>query len=270
MKRIPSSTSMLVILFMLSLCFGSCQSDKNQPIDPAAIKTVKKLTESHKNFIISFYPNVVEANEKIKLQRSLLIDLKNDYRHVIVKNRKRTQLNELAEAYRFGNDFFTDTTSKASYIRKIDTLLYHVDYIPEKLIMAQAIIESGWGKSKFAGEINNYYGIRCYTPGCGRAASGVENPNFWVKSYPSIEACIEEYMWLLNTGFAYEGLRETRVQLRNQHAWPDAKELAHGLARYSEKGTDYIKLIDSIIDDYLPADLDAFYKASRLSPVDPA
>ncbi len=258
----------IVILF-IAIMIVSCQSGKQKPIDPESVKTEKKLTKSHKKFIIDFYPGAVEANKKIKLQRAMLINLKNDYRHVIVKNRKRDKLNDIAKAYRFGDDFFTDTTSRNAYAQKIDTLLYHVDYIPEKLIMAQAVIESGWGKSKFAREINNYFGIHCYTPGCGRSPSGIENPKFWVKSFPNIETCIEEYLWLLNTGFAYKGLRKTRTELRSKNAWPDAKELSHGLLRYSEKGQEYIDLIDSIIDNYLPQDLQAFVEAAKQPPREP-
>lgn len=257
-------------MLILSVFLFSCHSNQEQSVDPESVKTVKKLTESNKQFIINFYPSAVEANEKIKLQRSMLINLKDDYRHVIKRKRKLDQLNELAKEYRFGEQFFNDTTSLSTYKNQIDTLLYHVDYIPEKLVMAQAIIESGWGKSKFAKKINNYYGIHCHTPGCGMAASDVENPKFWVKSFPTIEACIEEYMWLLNTGFAFEGLRETRSTLRNDDAWPDAKALARGLERYSEKGSEYIELIDSIIDNYLPDNLDAFVEMEKEPEQPPA
>ena len=31
--------------------------------------------------------------------------------------------------------------------------------IPKKLIVAQAIIESNWGRSRFAEDFNNYFGI---------------------------------------------------------------------------------------------------------------
>jgi Bax protein len=260
----------VIAVLLTSIFLSSCQSNQEQPIDPDSVKTEKKLTDSNKNFILSFYPSAVEANTKIKLQRSMLINLRDDYRHVIKRKLKLDELNELAEEYRFGEQFFTDTTSLATYQQQIDTLLYHVDYIPEKLIMAQAIIESGWGKSKFAREINNYFGIHCYTPGCGRAASEVENPKFWVKSFPTIEACIEEYLWLLNTGFAYESLRETRKKLRKEDNWPNAKALAHGLERYSEKGSEYIKLIDSIINNYLPENLDAFVKMEKEAAQPPA
>lgn len=246
-----------LMIFMV-LILASCQSGKDDAVDMKDIETVKTLTEKHKKFIVDFYPGAAEANQHIMLQRAMLIDLRNDYRHVIVKKRKINELNSLAKEYRFGEDYFNEETTRSVFVNQIDTLLFHVDYIPEKLVMAQAVIESGWGSSKFAREINNYFGIHCYTPGCGRPPANVENPRFWVKSFPTIAACVEEYLWLLNTGFAYKGLRLKRTELRENNEYPDAKALATGLMRYSEKGEEYIKLINSIIDNYLPENLEAF------------
>jgi Bax protein len=250
----------IFISILLIFSIVSCNPKNDKAIDPDEISTVKTLPESHKKFIVSFYPAAVKANNNIKLDRAKLINLRDDYAHVIVKKRKLPWLNDLAAHYRFGDDFFGDTIAKDHYIQKIDTMLFRVDYIPEKLVMAQAIIESGWGGSKFAKEINNYFGIHCHTPGCGKAASDVENPKFWVKSFPTIEACIDDYMRLLNSGYAFEDLRKTRLKLREEDKYPDAILLAQGLERYSEKGSEYITLIESIINNYLPENLEEFVR----------
>jgi Bax protein len=251
------SSRYFFVMLSAVMIFGSCQSSD---FDRDKITTEKKLPESHKQFIATFYPGAVEANRKIKLDRALILDLRNDYTHVIRKGRKLEELNQLAKTYRLGDRIFTADISRSVYRQHIDSLLLRVDYIPEKLVMAQAIIESGWGNSEFSREINNSFGIHCHTPGCGRAPSGVENPKFWVKSFPTPEACIEEYMWNLNTGFAYHGLRKKRLELRNEGNYPNAILLAQGLLRYSEKGSEYITLIESIINNYLPDDLAQFVK----------
>lgn len=256
MKRTYYSVN-ITFLFLLLFAF-SCQSPDS--FNKESISTVKQLPESHKKFIAEFYPNAVEANDKIKKDRAWIVDLKDNYRHVIVKGNKMKKLNKMAKEYRLGEDTFSSQTSKSDYKRILDSLLLRVDYIPEKLVMAQAIIESGWGSSKFSQEINNYFGIHCYTPGCGKAAVDVENPKFWVKSFSTKEACIQEYMWTLNTGHAYKNLRAKRFELRKEGKYPDAIMLAEGLGSYSEKGSEYIKLIQSIIKNYLPEDLDQFTK----------
>ncbi len=258
----PKNKLLLLLSFSLVLtaALSSCKSNKENNFDASEISTVKTLPENHKQFIANFYPDAVEANQNIMRKRAMLIDLRDDYRHVVHKKRKLKTLNKLAADYKMGDNYFTDSISKSEYKQKIDSLLHRVDYIPEKLIMAQAIIESGWGKSKFAREINNYFGIHCYTAGCGRYPDNVENPKFMVKSFSTRGACIEEYVWLLNTGYAYHDLRARRIELREDNKYPNAKLLAEGLTRYSEKGDEYISLIKSIINNYLPKDLEAFTK----------
>lgn len=253
-KRIFLATVILPAMFF----FIACSTAQRDQLDEEVIKTNKTLTDKHKKFITGFYPAAAEANKNIMADRAMLIKQRKNYRHTMNHAALLQRLNAVAERYRFGEAFFTTEMSKQAYRSGIDSLLYFVDYIPEKLVMAQAIIESGWGTSKFAREINNYYGIRCYRPGCGRAAADVENPSFWVKAYPDIEACISEYLWTLNTGAAYEGLRQTRKELRQSGQYPNAILLAQGLEKYSEKGSEYIQLIEAIINDYLPQDLPAF------------
>lgn len=249
--------AVFLILYMMIMVLYSCKTGKEEPA-AEEVETVKKIPESHKGFIARFYPGVVEANKKVMVTRAEILNLRNDYRHVMIKGIKKDWLNKLAEEYKYDTGFFNSAHNRSTYIKLIDSLLRRVDMIPEKLVMAQAIIESGWGNSKFAKEINNYFGIHCYTKGCGRAPTGVENPKFYVKAFPTIEDCVEEYIWLLNSGFAYEGLRERRLELRRTDNFPDAVELAKGLTRYSEKGNEYVKLVSTIITNYLPDNLSAF------------
>ena len=38
------------------------------------------------------------------------------------------------------------------------------EYVPSELVLAQAILESNWGNSRFAKEGNNYFGMRTWDP----------------------------------------------------------------------------------------------------------
>ena len=251
-KSLLHLSSILILLLLVS-----CNS---KPIEynEEEMKTVKALPDTHIDFIVSFYPGAVKANQRILEQREQIIECKSDYPAAVKRSRKLKRLNRLAAEYRLTDSLFTENLTKDEFLSRIDDLLYRVNIIPEKLVMAQAIIESGWGSSKFSKSINNYFGIHCHTPGCGEPPSAVKNPKFWVKSFPTIEACVEEYIWLLNTGFAFEDLREIRSALIKKNKTPNAMELAKGLERYSEKGNDYITLVQSIIKNYLPNDLNAF------------
>ena len=240
------------------IIIASCNFGGKKDYNEDDIKTVKTLPETHIDFIVSFYPGTVKANQKILEQREQIIEYKAEYPSAVKRSRKLKRLNRLADEYRLTDSLFTKYLTKDEFLLRIDDLLFRVNTIPEKLVMAQAIIESGWGSSKFSKSINNYFGIHCHTPGCGEPPSAVENPKFWVKSFPSIEACVEEYIWLLNTGFAFEDLREIRSALIKENKTQNALELAKGLEKYSEKGGEYVTLVRSIIKNYLPNDLNAF------------
>ena len=60
-----------------------------------------------------------------------------------------------------------DTSSNESFVYSLNRCInYLYDYIeiedriPNELVIAQAVIETGWGKSRFANEGNNLFGIR--------------------------------------------------------------------------------------------------------------
>jgi Bax protein len=248
-----------IIYFVLIIFSGiSCSTEAPKEYSEEDIRTRKPLPESHIKFIVNFYPNVKDVNKEIIEHRNKLIEYKSDFTGTVASSRKLKRLNRIADEYRLTDSLFNDELTQEEFNSRIDHLLKRVNIIPEKLIMAQAIIESGWGTSKYAKSINNYFGIHCHTPGCGEPPSAIENPKFWVKSFPNIESCIEEYIWNLNTGFAFKDLRDIRLDLVNNNKPLTAYEIAKGLERYSEKGSEYITLVRSIVKNYLPKDLDAF------------
>ncbi len=250
----------LILLFLIAIVLTqwSCQRGRSNQADSPEEWTIKDLTESNLQFILTFYPRIAEANKKVMTDRARLLDLRNDYRYVIRKNNHFGWINQLAEEYGYGENFFNDSLTRREYKAQIDTLLYRVDYIPERLVMAQAIVESGWGKSKFARQGNNYFGIRCYRPGCGMAPRDIDNPSFYVRSFPTAQDAVDKYLNMLNSGFAYENLRKQRHSLRIKSKYPDALLMTKGLKRYSEKKSEYINLVESIINDYLPENLQDF------------
>ena len=142
-------------------------------------------------------------------------------------------------------------------VNRIDSLIDRVDIIPIKLVMAQAIIESGWGTSRFAKEGNNYFGIHCFTKGCGMKPVGIAHSDFEVKVFSSVTDAIKSYLHILNTGYAYKNLRKIRANFREQGKKPDPLQLALGLGQYSQIGDKYASIIKNVIYDYLPKDISA-------------
>lgn len=252
---------LLIFLGGLMLLF-SCDDVviKKKKIKTNDLTTLRPLPTGHKQFILKIYPKIANANLEIEIKREGIKRLRSRYHDVVEKQQRLIWLKEIAADHKFEDSLFSSRMSEPEYHVKIDTLLTRVDIIPENLVLAQAIVESGWGKSKFAKEVNNYFGIRCFTPGCGVKPSASSDSTFWVKKFPSIEACIEEYLRILNTGFAYDNFRKARVSLRETNDFPNGMELSRRLRKYSESGSQYTNLLTSIIKNYIPNNLEAFVK----------
>jgi Bax protein len=96
--------------------------------------------------------------------------------------------------------------------------------IPSELIVAQAIIETGWGKSRFANEANNLFGIH----------SGL-------KEFKTKCDSVADYIRIINEVPAYAEFREMR-----QDGITDALLLARTLKRWAED-PNYTDLIEDVI-----------------------
>jgi len=96
--------------------------------------------------------------------------------------------------------------------------------IPSELIVAQAIIETGWGTSRFANEGNNLFGIR----------EGL-------KEFKTKCDSVADYIRIINEVPAYAEFREMR-----QDGVTDALLLARTLKRWAED-PNYTDLIEDVI-----------------------
>lgn len=130
----------------------------------------------------------------------------------------------------------------------IKQLLRHVDIVPADLALAQAALESAWGRSRFALRANNYYGIWCFSPGCGlvprQRAAGASHE---VKAYASIAANVADYMLIINRNASYQRLRQLRAQLRETQQPLSGRLLSKGLTHYSGIGQRYVSLLQQLI-----------------------
>jgi Bax protein len=81
------------------------------------------------------------------------------------------------------------------------------------MIIGQAALESGWGKSRFATEGNNLFGIRTWSEEVPHLLPiGIEKwPGWGVKSFASKCDSVKYYIDLLNNHSAYEKFRKLRL-----------------------------------------------------------
>jgi|TARA_X000001036_G_scaffold235203_1_gene219535 Bax protein len=146
------------------------------------------------------------------------------------------QLNDLAKKYR------VETPSK-------EELLKVIDILPPSLVLAQAANESDWGRSRFAKDFNNYFGIWCFTKGCGVIPKDRdEDATHEVASFKSLEDCIDYYVLNINRSYAYEDLRLMRKNQRESLQPITGTLLAQGLGNYAFPGDEYIESIQTLIN----------------------
>ena len=146
------------------------------------------------------------------------------------------QLNDLAKKYR------VETPSK-------EELLKVIDILPPSLVLAQAANESDWGRSRFAKDFNNYFGIWCFSKGCGVIPKDRdEGATHEVASFNSLEDCIDYYVLNINRSYAYEDLRLMRKNQRENLQPITGTLLAEGLGNYAFPGDEYIESIQTLIN----------------------
>jgi Bax protein len=158
------------------------------------------------------------------------------------------------------DEFWVDVDDK-SFKQILGELLIKIDEVPPSLVVAQAINESGWGRSRFAREANNLFGMWCYTPGCGLVPERRRaNDKHEVKRYASIQDSVDEYLRNINRNKAYSELRTLRAEQRQRLQSLSGEYLAQGLRRYSSIGGEYVNRIRGIIRSRQLDRLDQQYK----------
>jgi Bax protein len=124
-----------------------------------------------------------------------------------------------------------------------ENLLTRMVTLPNSIVLAQAAVETGWGRSRFFLEANNVFGIWSYDVNEPRikASSMRDSVEIYVRSYDNLAQSIQDYFRTLGTARAYRGLRQTRLNTN------DPFRLLPHLGRYSERGADYINQLRTII-----------------------
>jgi uncharacterized FlgJ-related protein len=123
------------------------------------------------------------------------------------------------------------------------------DRVPMEMIVGQAVLESGWGTSRFALEGNNLFGIRTYDKDIPHMLiQGTKKwPGWGVRIFPTKCQSVSYFINLLNTHPAYEDFRDKRNTMLILGQPLDAKVLIKTLKLYSTTD-DYSDRVNFIVD----------------------
>ena len=137
---------------------------------------------------------------------------------------------EPAFGYSNNKEFIQSVNKCADYLEK---RMKKEDIIPRKLLLAQAALESNYGRSRYAKEGNNLMGIYQFKNlHTGMVPSQNPNATFRVAKFKSKCHSIEYYMNLLNTKDSYKSFRNERL-LQSKLRVNDVNRYYHLLYNYS-------------------------------------
>jgi len=180
-------------------------------------------------------PLIQTENNRIKNLRKKIISIFNsDY---ILDTKKLAFLAKVAREYKI-----KDISDKEEFLKRVDT-------IPPSLALAQAAIESGWGKSRFVKVANNIFGHWTYSNKGIKPKSKYEHIkiDYSIRIFPSLEASIRAYMLNLNRNRAYRAFRDLREKFRKEHKTFTGLDAASTLINYSQTKEKYVDLLKSMI-----------------------
>jgi Bax protein len=213
-----------------------------------AEKTVKRdsvLTGKKQEFITALLPYIENENRRLLALRKRVSTIFDKLeRDPALTASEQQQISRLAKKYRVKGDPLIDLTAREEMLGKIDI-------IPSSMALAQAANESAWGKSRFAQQANNLFGIWTYDQDKGlKPKRREEGKTHLVRIFDDFGESVRYYMYTLNSHPAYRELRQIRQQLRNSNQVIEGRKLAAGLEKYSAKGQVYIELIQSLIEQH--------------------
>ena len=207
-------------------------------------KAIEDVPSMKQAFNAYLRPIVMQQNQQIENQRQNLDALAVAFDQTGALGAfQRWRLRSLASNYEVEwNDDIGEV---------IKQLKLRVDAVPVELALAQAAKESGWGRSRFAIEGNNLFGLWCYKPGCGLVPQRrPEGETHEVAAFSSVSAAVEYYLHNINTHDGYADLRRRRLQLRESGKRLNPLILAEGLLLYSQRREAYVQEIKAMVRQF--------------------
>ena len=140
-----------------------------------------------------------------------------------------------------------DNSSSDKFIESMKKCIAYINLdlskdqqVPSALIIAQSIIESDFGTSRFAKEGNNLFGVRIWSKNGILPYKQDPSINWRIKTYSSKCASTRDYIKILNNNHHYSDFRRLRNKTK------DPIKLAETLENYSTSQTYRSEIIGMI------------------------
>ena len=148
----------------------------------------------------TFYPNFLEV-------RKIEYNIESKY----IEEAKEIALYEPEFVYETKEQFIKELQSCINFI---NLGLHKYERIPTELIIAQAVLESNYGKSRFAKQGNNLFGIRTWNLKEKHIKPfDTNDQTFGIKVFESKCSCVRYYIKILNNSAAFDDFRKMRKKM---------------------------------------------------------
>jgi len=185
----------------------------------------KKVSIKEKKiiFIKNIIPAILQSRNKLLATYKSVKELKND--NLTIQDEE--YLNILYKNYRI----------KKGDVKK---LLLAIKPHSVSVIIAQAVLESGWGTSRFYKEANNIFGIWSFNEEDERIKAR-RDKQVYLRKYDSLVEAVDDYMLMLGRNPRYKDFRDTRFKTDNPY------EIIKHLEIYSELREEYVRRLRLVI-----------------------
>jgi len=239
------------------------------------LNVIRKTKKTPNLRILNIDKSIKDLSVKDKKRAfisSILLAITSVNREILYNRKKITSILKIDKKDR--------SAEQKAYIQKMiaETRLYkaskedamwYYDIVPPSLVIAQAILESAWGTSRFAIEGNSLFGEHMPKSAKGKYIQA-KGADIRLRAFSSIEEAVRGYIYNLNRNNAYKSLRDERLIIRKENIKSEYSEhgvrLANTQDRYSEIGHEYTKRIITVIDQNKLRDFDycKFEQESKL------
>ena len=207
---------------------------------PEDFSEIQDVPTKKKLFYLITLPLIYNSNVSIMKERRMTVNIEKKFA------RKELNKNETNEVIRLSKKYKLDYSEiNMKLFRK---LKQRINVIPVSLALGQAIIESGWGQSRFATEGNAIYGQWTSSEDKGIIPQDRdENKTHAVLKFNNLSESVEAYMYNINTHLAYYNFRVVRaIDEKVKYTDPISMKVKY-LAAYAEIGEKYVNQLELII-----------------------
>jgi len=202
-------------------------------------------------FYLIALPIIHKTNREILEEREMVLNIEKKY------ERKALNENEINEVIRLSTKYNLEWDSIDEPLFK--RLKQRINIIPVSLAVGQAIIESGWGQSRFAIEGNAIFGQWTYAEDEGIVPENRdEDKSHAVLKFDNLTQSARAYMFNINTHQAYYGFRIIRRIAETVKYTDPVSAKVKFLAAYAEIGQEYVDKLELILESNNLKEFDRF------------